>query len=295
MPNQHTCFNSLKCNTISNLITGDIICNNCGEIISSSPYNDGIPLYNINKSNSIKFASDRLGKESSIHTTQDLHTSIGKNFKNFKTKIHVLNSNSVGLNCFKKIELVCNLMNLPNKVMILAKNLSTSYDYKIKTKKILAKAASYVFIASDFLSIETKLNKYAHNIPFLNEHDLYKCIKQMRKIIPNTKMKKYQEMHIIKKEKFLIFTDKYLQKIIKKIIIKPNEQHVITILKLFIFIFKKKINIFKYYGNFSSSKILAATIIIFIYLNNNNNKKFRLKKKNKKKMCMLMMMLLMKG
>jgi len=39
-------------------------------------------------------------------------------------------------------------MNLPNKVLILAKNLNISFDYKIKTKKILAKAASYVFLAN---------------------------------------------------------------------------------------------------------------------------------------------------
>mmetsp|Transcript_2853 Transcript_2853/g.5444 ORF Transcript_2853/g.5444 Transcript_2853/m.5444 type:complete len:82 (+) Transcript_2853:647-892(+) len=74
--NNHACFRDLKYGTLTNLITGDLICNKCGEILSSSPYNDGVPLHNINKSNLIKFGSDRLGKESSIHTTQDLHTSV---------------------------------------------------------------------------------------------------------------------------------------------------------------------------------------------------------------------------
>lgn len=164
-------------------------------------------------------------------------------------------------------------MNLPNKVLSLAKNLSISFDYKIKTKKMLAKAASYVFVASSFLAIKTELNKYTNTIPFLNGHDLYKCIKQLKKNIPNVKMKQYREINTIKKEKFFKFTSKYLQKIKKKFMLNPNENRIASILKLFIFTFKKKLNIFRSYGKFSSSKILASIIVVFIYLNSNDTHK----------------------
>uniref|UniRef100_A0A7S2TSY6 Uncharacterized protein n=1 Tax=Lotharella oceanica TaxID=641309 RepID=A0A7S2TSY6_9EUKA len=165
-------------------------------------------------------------------------------------------------------------MNLPNKVLILAKNLNISFDYKIKTKKILAKAASYVFLASDFLSIRYNLNRFASNIPFLNEHDLYKCIKQLKKNIPNTKMKKYQNIYTEGRDTFLFFINKYLQKIVKKFPLNQNERRIATILKLLILLFKNKLNIFKDYGKFSSSKIIASTILIFIYLNGGKKQKY---------------------
>lgn len=102
-------------------------------------------------------------------------------------KIHRLNSNSAGLNCFKKIEFICNLLFLPNKVLSLAKNMSTDFNYKIKTKKLVAKAASYVFRACEYLSVQQNLSDYSSKVPNLNEHDLYKCIKQLKKNIPKVK------------------------------------------------------------------------------------------------------------
>nr|BAS01584.1 transcription initiation factor IIB [Lotharella vacuolata] len=285
----YICSHSDKSKIFSNLVTGDIICKNCGEILYSSPYNDGIILQNINKSNLTKFASDRLGKDLSIYERQDLHTSIKKNSNSFKTKIHVLNSNFIGLNCFKKIEQICNLLNFPNKILLLAKNLSTTFDYKIKTKKLLAKAASYVFVACEYLSIPNDLNKYSNAIPFLSEHDLYKCVKQLKKHIPGRKLYKKQETHGQKKEKCLFVTEKFLQKITKKITLEKNVIRIITIIKMFILSLKKKISMFKNYGKFSSAKILSSTIIIFIYINNfNNKKKLKIKKKNIKRIyCFL--------
>mmetsp|Transcript_2853 Transcript_2853/g.5443 ORF Transcript_2853/g.5443 Transcript_2853/m.5443 type:complete len:94 (+) Transcript_2853:1213-1494(+) len=87
-------------------------------------------------------------------------------------------------------------------------------------------------------------------------------------------MKKYQNIYTEGRDTFLFFINKYLQKIVKKFPLNQNERRIATILKLLILLFKNKLNIFKDYGKFSSSKIIASTILIFIYLNGGKKQKY---------------------
>jgi len=87
-------------------------------------------------------------------------------------------------------------------------------------------------------------------------------------------MKKYQNIYTEGRDPFLFFINKYLQKIVKKFPLNQNERRIATILKLLILLFKNKLNIFKDYGKFSSSKIIASTILIFIYLNGGKKQKY---------------------